>query len=75
MTLPGLVVDEAPTRLELGPSALQEWFECAKCTESIYPQRDGNREGWATEHARQNPGHTRFRTVRQQEYRVVPNTP
>ncbi|MFI5995743.1 hypothetical protein ACIBAC_28320 [Streptomyces sp. NPDC051362] len=74
MTLPE-IVDEASTRLELGPSPLQEWFECAKCVESILPQRNSDREGWAREHAKSNPGHTRFRTVRQQEYRVVPDTP
>ncbi|NEB32741.1 hypothetical protein G3I62_27225 [Streptomyces sp. SID14446] len=73
MTLPELV--DGALRLELGPSPVQEWFECASCVELIDLRVNDDREGWATEHAKTNPGHTRFRTVRQQEYRVVPDTP
>lgn len=75
MTLPGLVVDPGPMRLEVGASPAQEWFECTRCIELIDLRVNPDREGWSTEHARMNPGHGIFRTVRQQEYRVVPDAP
>jgi hypothetical protein len=63
---------EVRTRVELGAAPAREWIECAGCLEheSVGDPRD--QMFWAERHAKAHPGHNRFRTVRQSNFRIAP---
>ncbi|WP_089105882.1 DUF7848 domain-containing protein [Streptomyces hyaluromycini] len=76
---------EVKSRLEIGALPGRSWIECVNCIEHQWMNAKGAVEGpgedpvtqdpdeWALEHNAKYPTHTRYRTVSQTNFRVVPS--
>jgi hypothetical protein len=53
----------------------REWVECVSCVESQRGSGTLAPDTWALEHLKANPGHDRFRTVSQKNFRVSDGEP
>jgi len=63
---------EVRTRVELGAAPAREWIECAGCIEHGSVGDPIDQMLWAVQHVNEHPGHIRFRTVRQSNFRIAP---
>jgi hypothetical protein len=48
-----------------------KWVECAKCLDHKLTRSDEEVAEWSAAHREERPGHDRFRTVEQTEWRFV----
>ncbi|MEU1200182.1 hypothetical protein ABZ446_28710 [Streptomyces sp. NPDC005813] len=78
MTIPlrvNVYAEVPATRIALDNAELtpRRWVECASCIEwGIVDEELFEAQQWALEHHGKNPGHDRFRIVRQTGWRLMP---
>ena len=64
---------EVRTDVELNQAPESRWVECVQCVEHKSTNDGTDPTVWAALHTEQRPGHNRFRTVAQSNFRVAPS--